>query len=376
MAVWMVEALKQDFDLTLLTWEPIDLEPINEFYGTTLQESEFRVSRAHWVVRAIVRSKLVSKDPPDLPKLSIMFRLCKLIRRHYDILVTAYNEADFGCRGIQYIHYPWWGTFYQETLPSRAGWWHLLPDVLRGRAPWPLIYGLSFERIRNNLTLVNSDWTGKRFSEFYDAPAATLHPPVPGDFPNIPWGQRENGFVCIGRIAREKKLEEIIDIVAALRESVPDAHLHIIGSMQGEVDYLGRVRRKMAGNTSWIFLHLDISRAELVQIVAGHRYGIHGMVDEHFGIAVAEMIKAGCVVFTPGSAGPAEIVGAEKRLLYHSSEDAINKIIAVTNDCDAQQQLRSYLAKRAELFSTEIFMSRVREVVGQFLKQNEEARNH
>jgi len=44
---------------------------------------------------------------------------------------------------------------------------------------------------------------------------------------------------------------------------------------------------------------------------ASSRYGIHGAEGEGFGIAIAEMVKAGCVTFAPAVGGPAEILDHE-----------------------------------------------------------------
>jgi glycosyltransferase involved in cell wall biosynthesis len=90
------------------------------------------------------------------------------------------------------------------------------------------------------------------------------------------------------------------------------------------------------------------------------------MVDEHFGIAVAEMVKAGCIAFVPNDGGPVEIVGGDKRLVYQTKEEAITKIIRILSNPDEQASLRNYLNSRKELFSTERFMSQIREIVRRF----------
>ena len=48
-------------------------------------------------------------------------------------------------------------------------------------------------------------------------------------------------------------------------------------------------------------------------MVSGHPYGIHGMLEEHFGMAVAEdgSEAAAWLSFTRGRGGEVEIVGDE-----------------------------------------------------------------
>jgi glycosyltransferase involved in cell wall biosynthesis len=87
------------------------------------------------------------------------------------------------------------------------------------------------------------------------------------------------------------------------------------------------------------------------------------MAEEHFGIAVAEMVRAGCVVFVPDGGGQVEIVGQEDRLRYTSAADAVAKILQVMRDPDAQAALRGRLAARKDLFGAERFVRRVQEIV-------------
>jgi glycosyltransferase involved in cell wall biosynthesis len=100
--------------------------------------------------------------------------------------------------------------------------------------------------------------------------------------------------------------------------------------------------------------------------VSRHRYGIHGRTEEHFGIAVAELMRGGCLVFIPRGGGQVEIVEGDERLLYATAEEAAEKIIQVMSDRDLQQVLRTHLASKKDLFSTEQFMRRFQELVRHF----------
>ena len=122
----------------------------------------------------------------------------------------------------------------------------------------------------------------------------------------------------------------------------------------------------MRENASWIFLEENLSREELVRLVSMHRYGIHGMTEEHFGIAVAELMRVGCLVFIPRGGGQVEIVEGDERLLYATAEEAAEKIIQVMSDRDLQQVLRTHLASKKDRFSTEQFMRRFQELVRHF----------
>ena len=90
------------------------------------------------------------------------------------------------------------------------------------------------------------------------------------------------------------------------------------------------------------------------------------MREEHFGMAPAELARAGVIVWVPRGGGQMEIVGNEPALMYESEEDAAHKIRAVLADSELQEKLRAGLSTRAERFSTERFVREVREIVNAF----------
>lgn len=365
-AAWIIEALKREYEVSLLTWTPPDLGSINRFYGTSLNESDFKVHCAPWLLRRLID---LDADPHSIQKICLLMRLCKRMKDDYDIFITADNEVDFGRKGIQYVHYPWRHQQYHECQPFvDLPWYHYrrLWAIIKGKyRPWILLSGFSFNGMASNLTLVNSDWTGREFKKLYGIEPVTLYPPVSGNFPDIPWEERENGFTCIGRMSGEKKLEEIIDILAAVKSQGCNIHLHLITTPYDD-NYYERVLRKLRENQDWIYIHEDLSREELVNLISSHRYGIHGMPDEHFGIAVAEMVRAGCIAFVPRDGGQVEIVGGDERLLYGTAEEAVEKIIRVIKNSQEQSSIRSFIDTRNELFSTDRFISQLQEIVSFF----------
>jgi glycosyltransferase involved in cell wall biosynthesis len=107
-----------------------------------------------------------------------------------------------------------------------------------------------------------------------------------------------------------------------------------------------------------------------VRLIAGHRFGIHGMREEHFGIGIAEMVRAGCVVWVPNGGGQVEIV-ADARLRYDSVEDAAKKIVRVLQDPAELATVRAHLAARRDLFSTEHFVREIRAIAAGSAVQRE-----
>lgn len=368
-SAWAAQALQADYALEVMTWTPLGVSEINRFYGTSLDPAKIKNLRAPAWLRAIVA---LDPDPWSYQRIAFMMRAAKWTRRRYDLIISCCDEMEFDAPALQYIHYPYLAKLYQ-TERALAARGHGSDLRLRLR-PWRVISGFSFERMCHNPTLVNSNWTGRAFTAGYGTRTQTLYPPVTGNFPNVAWSERETGFVCIGRLSGEKRYEDIIAILGELRARGHNLHLHIIGALMSRrlnFNYYDFLTKLLEEHSEWVTLHENISRTELEQLVAQHRYGIHAMHDEHFGIAPAEMIRAGCIVFVFDEGGQVEIVGDEGRLRYSSIADAVDKIERVLNDEMAQQELRELLAARAKLFSPERFMSELRGHVTNCLSQGD-----
>jgi glycosyltransferase involved in cell wall biosynthesis len=149
-----------------------------------------------------------------------------------------------------------------------------------------------------------------------------------------------------------------------------DIHLHIVGAANEQGLYWGYYQEILTlinKHAKWISFEENISRQDLIRLITTHRYGIHSMVGEHFGVAVGELMCGGAIVFVPNDGGQVEIVGNEPRLLYTSRDDAVKKITRVMGDTGTQAELRAQLAARAESFGVEHFMRELRAVVTQFL---------
>ena len=347
-AAWALQALSEsDHQVTVLTWQPQDLETINQLFGTNLDASAFRWVYGPPAIRWVMAS---------LPFSLSFFEINLLIRRarslwrtrQYDLVFGTLNEIDVGDRAIQYVHFPW--AIYPRP-EADLRWYHLKPFVLAFRALCALISGCSKSSIGRNETLANSEWTKRNFEAWYGAPAKVVYPPVPGDFPEVRPEERALAFACLGRIAPEKELEKIIEILARVRARGHDLRLRIVGQTI-EVGYVRQLREFARPHSSWVEFHANLPRQEMVRVIASSRYGIHGMVGEHFGIAPAELQRAGCITFVADDGGPLEIVGGDHRVVYRSIDDAVEKIHQVLSDPDLEQAIRNDLKQRAEHFTT------------------------
>jgi glycosyltransferase involved in cell wall biosynthesis len=348
----------------VLTWEPIDLDGINRHCGTRLRREDFVAHRV-----STLMARLTPRAGFSLWKHNQLSRIARRIGAQCDVIIGANGEADLGPRAVQYIHFPRYedprlrgGRVARD--PGAFKWYHRSPYVMR-------LYfrvcavgsGYSMERMRRSLTLVNSDWTGTYYRNVHGVAAMTLYPPVTNDFPRVDWAAREMGFICVGRISPEKRIELMADVLCEVRRRGHDVRLRIAGVRDCNDEYFDVVRSLLDRHADWITLHLDLPRPALAQLVAAQRYGIHGMKGEHFGMAVGEMVNAGCIVFTPNDGGQVEIIGDYPDLVYGTREEAVNKIDALLRDPARQEAARAHLAQRRKKFSTDAFVAGIRAVV-------------
>lgn len=151
-AAWVLQALVREHRVTVLSWRPVDIAPINRFFGTHLESSDFDTIQVprHWT--AIPDHLPV---PATLLKLALIMRYTRRVGDGFDVIFGVHNETDYGRRGIQYIHYP---TYLRPRPAVDLRWYH--PPQAGLDLYYSLtdrVAGFSMARLRQNVTLVNSN---------------------------------------------------------------------------------------------------------------------------------------------------------------------------------------------------------------------------
>lgn len=345
----MLDVLKDYGAITLLTLEELNTERIDEYYGTSLSSGK--------ITPLIVDSPLLKWTektglPNGLLRLHVLMRAAKKLLRSqsdFDLVCSGYDEQDLGAPCIQYLHYPW-NLYPRPDAPP--GWND--NAILRNLI---LVYnflcrgfsGFSYQNLYRNLTLVNSRWTGEKARERYpELRYLVVNPPALAERIDDDGTLREERFLSIGRCAREKEWLKLLDIVAGLRERGHQVGLTLAGS-RNTPDYEQQVEQRISELGPWAQLKLDFSRSELQDLLLRHRYGLHGMKEEHYGMAVAELVLGGCLTSVHDDGGQVEIV-TNPLLRYSSVEDAVEKWDRVLSDEALRKKLLAeQLASRDHL---------------------------
>jgi glycosyltransferase involved in cell wall biosynthesis len=215
------------------------------------------------------------------------------------------------------------------------------------------------------LLIANSNWTAGHLKALGANEVMVLYPPVADGLAALPWDERRQGFVAISRIAPEKRIEDMIEIVEGLRKRGHGVSLCLVGRLDGD-SYSERVRKLSATRRDWVTLAGPAYGDGKAMALGNYRFGLHAAFGEAFGIGVAEMTKAGCITFVRDGAGPAEIV-AQPELTFSTIPEAILKIDRVLKEPGLQDGLRSRLEQQARRYSAEEFSRKFRSVVEKFL---------
>lgn len=355
-ALWLAHCLQNSSEITFFyLGKEVNLPELNHLYGTALSEEKIKlvkIPQPFWFTCPVM-SKL------GLLKQSFFWREAKKLVADFEIVVSGQGEMDLRCPIVQYINFPSPSLFF---LGKKAG-------LIKKVHNWlcNLICPRSLESMRNNLTLTNSFYTAGIIKKVYGLNSTVVYLPVaPFSVNPKPWEEREDGFVLISRLHPEKNIDKVIEILQEVRGGGRTVHLHLIGSRHDK-EYSQYIQEMIEKNSDWIFYEGVPTRHNYFQIICQHKYGIHGMPNEHFGIVIAEMISAGVIVFVPADGGQVEIVGDE-RLTYKSLEQAVEKVLKVLNDSALQQELLAKLKTQSVTFNAPAFCQRINKAVEQFIQ--------
>ena len=365
-ALWAAEELKTDYEVEILTMGKSGLDELNAAYGTSLAEPEVRF------VRLPIPRLLGTRG--DAWRGIRLVRWVRARAREFDVLLSSYNVMDFGRPGIQYISDFSFSDRMRRALMENTGDWRegfrRAGAARRGYlAMGRILSGQTKRGWRRNLTVANSAFTRDLLAAAFGVQTSVVFPPVPRIDSPLPWEQRAEGFVSVGRIVPEKRVIEMINILARVRSASPALVYRVLGRVP-DSPYGRTVADRARAAGGWIRLDGPVFGPAKAKKLAGYRYGLAGRFHEAFGIATAEMVRAGMIVWVPASGGQTEIVD-HPDLIYDDDADAVAKIGRVLCDPARQSALRAHLAHQAEKFSVERFRAGIREAVTIFRETHE-----
>lgn len=206
-AAWMLQAINQKHTVTAISYDEANLKAIDLFYGTSLSGSSIHFICVNKFIKKFVAIK---PDPYRYLECAILMFWCKIIKHKFDIIVTAFNETDFGKRGIQYVHFPHYEWLYNRVPKQNDSLIDKVQKFLIYRQLWLIISRFSFKRMKMNVTITNSLWTKNYYKKVYEQESTVIYPPTIIDKDCHLWENKKNQFVTIGRFSQKKDLKQLL----------------------------------------------------------------------------------------------------------------------------------------------------------------------
>ena len=143
--------------------------------------------------------------------------------------------------------------------------------------------------------------------------------------------------------------------------------MHVLGGAD-DSPYGLRIKSLAEQNRDWVFLEGWAVGETKKKLLASHKYGIHGRENEPFGIAVAEMVNAGCMVFVPKGGGQVEIVD-NPALIFHNDADAVDKIDTILSTRIGPANALAHDTPVQNRFTSQNFVVQIQEIFKNFLQE-------
>ena len=245
----------------------------------------------------------------SLWKYALVCRALPQITKDYDHVVLSYGEGPTLSKPtLRLLHAPQLFSTETDALEVLGAKTKGLSLRLRQAYAWVCTRIARPQMCPDEtVTLTNSRWTARKAAEWGGVTGAhVLYPEVrtPARLTEPP--RREPcRILALGRIVPGKRLEDAVALTEALRDQGLPARLEVVG--RADSAYAKRFLRTHKNHPN-VTLTPNASPAALARALARARIGYHGYRQEHFGIAVAEMITAGVIPLVFDGGGVRELV--------------------------------------------------------------------
>lgn len=362
-----IAELQNACDLTVALDKTDGLRQAAEIYGITIDPSAFKVEQ-------------VTPKGYDIKRHNAylsLYRARKLkkLARKADLCISLSNITDFGRPAHHFMNMLAFGddAFTAYVKSGKKANRKTLSGICRSVAGtlFRAVLGMRTKsriiRDPNEHVYPNSRFVERLMTEFYGPFNSTVfHPPTLFAVRNPSIRRDPLKVVCIGRILREKRITDIIDIVRRARSlSNQGLTLHIAGRIDQEPAY-GEALRKIASQERWVVLTGALYGKEKEEFLTSGTYAVHAERDEAFGISVAEYLVAGLVPVVPDEGGSCEVV-SNPDVTYHTNEDAAQILARLLADEEFRARQQASCAARAKFFSRDAYLDRQRELLREIL---------
>lgn len=283
----------------------------------------------------------------------------------YDLVISSSSRFAHGIitsaetLHVCYMHTPLrfaWDYFaYRDTIPLHFFTRKIYPILVSKVRLWDR---LAAERV--DYFIANSNYTQKRIRKFYRRASHVIFPSVETNrFAHItPSPTNESYFLFVGRFARWKKIDIIVDAFSKLGLS-----LRLVGN--GEKAYVDGLKKRAKANIRFFEKQSDVD-------VSKHILGCRALIwpsIEDFGIAPVEAQAAGKPVIAFKKGGLLDTVIDQKTGVFFEEQTSASLIQAIK----AFERLSFdpiFCKQNAERFTKEKFMQQIRSYLTEIINES------
>jgi glycosyltransferase involved in cell wall biosynthesis len=293
----------------------------------------------------------------------------------YDVFVNLTHSLPSFCHapvGVLVVLFPWFNR-------RKEGPWRFDSNRLRSRLR-RVYYDWEWERrfATYQAKIAISRFAGDYAEKWWNIHCDIVSPPTNTDFELT---DKTDAILSVGRFATlglSKKQLEMMTAFSHIQESVlPDWSYYCVGglgNLREDIEYFERVRRQNARGGAFVLANLDrpelktlFERSKIFWHAAGYDedMDLHPQLAEHFGIATAEAMAAGCVPVVFNQGGQVEIVEHGRTgFLWNTLEELEDFTTLLAGDEKLRQEMSVASRSRAQKYSKDAFARRFSAVLG------------
>lgn len=308
------------------------IEKVNKYFGYAIKPTDFNLVQLedgwltyshHWKIfsrylegfaQTLVTIKALHQFMPDI--------YIETATLHFGAIgVKLMNHK---VKVVTYVHYP-----YTDVSFVDGYWWRFKdfhkkwPERIFNLFKYFYHSGLHFlyrlTAFAHDVVFTNSSWTQNHMSDrqWGQLPKVLFPPCSVTEFWADNFETKKEVAISIGQFRSEKRHDVQLDMMKFHKTKHPESklELHIIGSgkfEESELIYNKLLKRIEKEKIKNVKILKDLSFKDLQAEIKSASFGIHTMIDEHFGIAVVDMLAAGLVTIAHNSAGPKDDILGNK----------------------------------------------------------------
>jgi glycosyltransferase involved in cell wall biosynthesis len=342
-AMWIIEALVREYDVTVYTRGGFNVEELNTLAGTQIPADALTVHQANigaGLPLGALRSGAFMRSLPN-------------VGAAFDLRITASGVLPWGLPALHFLSSVEWNPALaqQVDLGRKVALRSCLSRWLTDFSAGPKT------DMAQDLFISNSQWLKDHCEPLLPAPIRVIHPVLPNLPEGAPWKDRDEVVLVFGRISPEKRIEDAIQIVELARASGFAGSLVIAGP-DGVADYAAHIR-ELASEREWVDVLPAQTGSDKVRLLNCAKYGLNTCRIEAFGISTAEMAASGIITLVPADTGQSEIIGSPEQQ-FVSVYEAATRLVALSRYPRARQQMQANALFARTRFAPERFIHAVK----------------